>query len=288
MNLPRKQWTRLLAGGFAVFVLLLGLAWGWQQTTGVAFAQSAQPQAQPTPPQGPKPGNPPTGAMGGWRAPGHMNRGGPAGWAAMGGRYANNNALLANALGITQEELQNAYRTVAEKALDQAVTAGKLTQAQADQLKSRLSNLGVMGMMGMAPRFLGDVDVDTLLAGALGISVDELNAARDNMIQKGVDAGLLTQAQGNDLLVQQMIRDAKEQAVRDALQQAVEKGLLTQAQADAMLNRQGVAMMGGFGGSGPFGGRGVPGFRHHAFPRQRGPNAPQAPAPEATPTPSSS
>jgi hypothetical protein len=52
------------------------------------------------------------------------------------------NALLANALGITPEKLAAAFQTAFTAGIDKAVTAGTLTQAQADMMKARyaLSN----------------------------------------------------------------------------------------------------------------------------------------------------
>ncbi len=52
----------------------------------------------------------------------------------MGGADIDNQALLANALGITVEKLQAAEATAAKAELAQAVTDGRLTQEQADQI----------------------------------------------------------------------------------------------------------------------------------------------------------
>ena len=52
---------------------------------------------------------------------------------------------LAAALGITVEKLQAAYTTATNEALTQAVSAGLITQAQADQIKAnggRFEGLG--------------------------------------------------------------------------------------------------------------------------------------------------
>lgn len=129
--------------------------------------------------------------------------------------------------------------------------------------------------------------METALAGALNMSVDDLNKE----LQSGKTIGQIAQEKG---LTQQQLQDAMLKAQGDILAQAVKDGNLTQAQADQILAwlkqnpgmgwgmgyRMGPGMMNGFRGDGddyrgPGRGPGFgPGF---------GPNG-QAPA--ATPTPS--
>jgi hypothetical protein len=241
-------WKRWMVGGAAALALTDGTIWTVNNVSAAdvvaGISQSAQEQAGPGLP------------FAQHRRP---EGGGPGGY--------QQDALLANALGITEAELQTTYQEAFEAGVAQAVEAGTITQAQADQI---LNGPRIGGGRGL----LDKEEQDALLADALGITVEELEAARDSAITEGVEAGLLTQAQANDLLVQQMIRDAVEAARAEALQQAVEQGLITQSQADNMLNQgaDGFGRPQGFGGHGRGGGRGFGG------PQSQEQNQPTAPS----------
>lgn len=120
--------------------------------------------------------------------------------------------LLADALGITVEELQAAYQEARGAAIEQAVEQGLITQEQADEMLSR-DGTGRRGFgfraFGRDPKGLagGEIDEGALLAEALGITVDELQAAR-------------------------------EKANQAALEQAIAEGIITQEQADEMQSRR--------------------------------------------------
>ena len=154
---------------------------------------------------------------------------------------------LADALGITAEALQEAQQQAAEAAIDQAVTEGLITEAQADLIKERGSR--AMGMIGKFGRF-GDTTIDheALLADALGISVEDLQAARDEAkdaaLAQALEDGKITQEQVDQMNAMKALRDyLQEQGLQDnirsmysdALQGAVEDGVITQEQADKLL-----------------------------------------------------
>jgi hypothetical protein len=161
---------------------------------------------------------------------------------------------LADALGITLEELQVAEQSAYEAGVQQALDQGLITQAQADALLER------SGPFGRMPRgFPGteDIDHEALLANALGITVDQLQSARleakDAALEQAVADGRITQEQADLMKAQQAFRTYLDQQgfqdrlralYEDALQQAVQAGVLTQAQADAILSNQDA--MGGF------------------------------------------
>lgn len=188
--------------------------------------------------------------------------------------HGQDSALLAEALGVTQEELQAAHQQAMNNALDQAVEKGLITQEQADALKARNSwrmtpGLGRMGGFG---RFGSEIDFDTLLASALGVSVDELNAARESAwnkrLEQAVSEGSITQEQADLMKAQFALRgyltERMQSAYEEAVKQAVEDGAITQEQAD-LLNSQprgfGRGFEFGFGGphghgGGRFDGRG--------------------------------
>jgi formaldehyde-activating enzyme involved in methanogenesis len=127
--------------------------------------------------------------------------------------------LLADALGITVGELQDAFKQARATALEQAVEQGLITQEQADEIivwddkgfgSRALGRFG--GPKGLGPKDRGAVpggaiDGNALLAEALGISVKELQAAR-------------------------------EEANQAALEQALAEGIITQEQADQMAVRK--------------------------------------------------
>ncbi len=163
-------------------------------------------------------------------------RGGP-GW--FGGKI-DYQALLADALGITVDELQAAQEKARSAAVQQAVDEGLMTQEQAD-------------LMVAGSKLRSYIDREALTAKALGISVEELQAARD----AGKPLAVIIYEQGLDLAT---LRANMQSAFQEAIQQAVADGVITQEQVDQLTNRTKAGFgPGGFHGRGGFGGpRGGP------------------------------
>jgi len=197
------------------------------------------------------------------------HRGGPMGGGA-------SDTYLAEALGVTVDELQAARQTAYETAIDKALEQGLITQAQADALKERSGMLGGR-FGGRGPEaFFGltdsTIDMDALLADALDVTADELAAARveaqELALAAAVADGRITQEQADQLKARQSLQTyLNEQGFQDQVrslyerlvQQAVQAGVLTQEQADAILSQQG-----SFGGMRGFGGmRSHGGMRGH-------------------------
>ena len=195
----------------------------------------------------------------------HGSPGGMAGLAWFGG--SGTNTYLADALGITTDELATAQQSAFDAALTQAVDQGLITQAQADAVKARgMDNFGLLQHFSM---FGGQtIDVESLLANALNISVDQLHTAEQNaygaMLDQAVTNGRLTQAQADQMKARNALQgylntqglQAKIQAlVGQAVQDAVKAGVITQDQADQFLNNNSMNGMGlrGFGNFGPGG-----------------------------------
>ena len=146
------------------------------------------------------------------------------------------------------------------------------------------------GFLGLA----GDtaIDQDALLADALGITTDELQAARvkaqDLALAQAVTDGQITQEQADQMKADQALKTyLDDQGLQtqmqtlyaNAVKQAVTAGVITQAQADAILANQG--KFGGMHGFDGFGGRGG----MHGRGGMRGLEAPDTTAPNNT-TPS--
>jgi len=177
---------------------------------------------------------------------------------------------LANALGITVEELTAAMQTANTAAIDLALEQGLITQAQADQLKERGE---AFPFAGRWHGWMGEngIDFEALLADALGITTEQLQQAQTQAFEARIDQavtdGNLTQEQADlmkgrrALFSSEIFQTAMQSAFKSAVEAAVSSGVITQAQADLILEQAGNRFdgMGGFGGRGMFG----PGFGGH-------------------------
>lgn len=139
-------------------------------------------------------------------------------------------ASVAKKLGVTTTQLQDAYKAAALERLDAAVTAGRITKTQADELRSRIESgdfMGPQGFMG-GPGMHGPGRDLSAAAGYLGLTESALAAK----LQAGETVAAVAKAQGKsvDGLKQALIADEKKE-----LDQAVADGRLTAAQRDAML-----------------------------------------------------
>jgi hypothetical protein len=141
------------------------------------------------------------------------------------------------------------------------------------------------------PEFSAKGDNQEALAAALGITVEELQAAQAQVkadeLAAMVTAGYLTQEQADLMLAKQAVQsyvdqDALQTAVQTVYETAVADALaagdITQAQADALLS----SLSEGLGGLGGFGGPGFGGGGHH------GHGGPGGFAPETEELPSTS
>ena len=123
--------------------------------------------------------------------------------------------LLADALDISTEELGEARAEAREAWILQAVEEEVITQDEADLLLAAIA-------------FKGTVDKREILANALGISIEELEQARDDGL--GL-RGLLEELELSPVDVRESLRAAFESSVEDA----VSSGAITQEQADLIL-----------------------------------------------------
>jgi lambda repressor-like predicted transcriptional regulator len=128
-------------------------------------------------------------------------------------------SYLADALGISVEELNTARQTAQNAAIDEAVSRGYITEERADLMKARIA-------------LMTYIDKDALIADALGISVDELQAEREEgkSMRTLIDELELDTSE---------VRDALQANYEEAVQAAVDDGIITQDQADEILSGDG-------------------------------------------------
>lgn len=138
-------------------------------------------------------------------------------------------AALADALNISVDELDAAREAAWASLLDQAVADGRLTQSQADAMQNGDFALPAY-LRDLRQDYLPRETVEAVTAEALGMTVDELTAARE----AGQRLPEIAAAQGVELSA---VREAVQSALAEALAQAVANGRLTQTQADRLLNR---------------------------------------------------
>ncbi len=184
--------------------------------------------------------------------------------------------FLADALGITVDELDAARSAAKDAALDQAVAEGLLTQEQADAIRNGEGRgLGIRPPRGQE----STIDMRALLADALGITVDELEAAeqaaRDASLAQAVADGVITQEEADLMQARGALREfaagGDYASLEAAAQAAVDAGALTQEQADLILSAPQPER---HGGRGMRGHHGMPGGDQGMAPQSGRPAAP--------------
>ncbi len=147
---------------------------------------------------------------------------------------------LASTLGISPSQLDAASKTAADQTIDKAQQDGKITQAQADQLKQRVAQ-SPNGALGLGQGFsrgggkiagMVRVSEQTYLQGvaqALNMSVSDLRS----QLQSGATvAGL---AQQKNVSADQ-VKSSVLSVVNTKLDQAVQNGTVTSQQASDLRN----------------------------------------------------
>jgi hypothetical protein len=182
----------------------------------------------------------------------------------------NSDEFLAAALGITTDELNAAYLSAANAALDQAVAEDLLTQTQADNLRERLDSANSNGFSfhlgGRGFNLFGSdtIDGEALLAEALGITTDKLETAYNDAeaaaLAQAVTDGVLTQEQADLMTARRALQEywaTQQQTYAEIVQGALDAGAITQEQADLLLENQQASGGHGFGLGGLDFGRGL-------------------------------
>lgn len=174
---------------------------------------------------------------------GFGRRGHKGGGAAFGHGQVEGKALLAEALGISVEELDTAMSSAHEAALSEAVETGRISQEQAE-------------LMAAHQALRTYIDKDEIMAAVLGLSVEELDAARD----AGKSHRDLIEESGLDRAA---LKDAMVSAHQAAVEKALAEGVISPEQAELLENNQGAGLRGhgGHGDHGDHRGRGGRGGR---------------------------
>lgn len=171
---------------------------------------------------------------------------------------------LAAQQGVDIAVIREAMEIARADAIDKAVADGTITAEEAEWLQSRGmgpgSNLGQgwgqRGPGGPGQGFgSGLVDSNVMhqaIADALGLSVEEFEAARD----AGTTLYDLAAERGVDLAV---VREAMLTVRTDAINAALAEGTITQEEADWLLSRPGPGAGSGYGQGGFHGGPGMQG-----------------------------
>ena len=158
------------------------------------------------------------------------------------------NTPLAKTLGITPDQLQTVEQQAMDAALKQAVTAGQMTQQQADAQRARgtgqMTAFGRFGNRGL--------DYQTSLATALNVSVADLTAAEESAWKAALDQavadGKIPQDRANLMEAERAFQTYEatqrqagqgqstqgQPAYADRVGQALTAGAITQAQADLL------------------------------------------------------
>jgi hypothetical protein len=132
---------------------------------------------------------------------------------------------VAGHLGISTQKLEDATKAAAIDQVDADLKAGKITKAQADELKARIRQGGAPFLFGGPHRFGGPGRVHHAPFGHLSAAADYLGLTVPALLEK------LSSGQSLADLKKAMVADAKER-----LDKAVENGMLTEAQAKEALS----------------------------------------------------
>src|SRR4051812_335787 len=139
------------------------------------------------------------------------------------GPREDHSAILAEVLGISNEELQAAVAKARDAAIAQAVTDGKITQELADAMKAETTEQGGHGL-GWGPLGTG-ADHDAELAQALGITLDALKAAKaevnKRVLAEDVASGKLSQEEADLMTARQALNEYVREPLEAAYKAAV-------------------------------------------------------------------
>jgi hypothetical protein len=144
-------------------------------------------------------------------------------------------ARVAGHLGISTEELEDATKAAAIDQVDADLEAGRITKAQADELKARIRHGGVPFLFGGPRDRLDGPRLHHAPFGHLSAAADYLGLSVPELLKRlssGKSLADVAKAEDKSVegLKEAMVADAKKR-----LDQAVEEGMLTEVQAKEKL-----------------------------------------------------
>jgi hypothetical protein len=166
--------------------------------------------------------------------------GGGAAIAAAKGSSSSGNGFLASVarhLGVSTQKLQDATKAAAVEQVDADLKAGRITKAQADELKARI-NSGEVPFFGGPHRF-GDFGHDLghgPLGGNLSAAAGYLDLTVPQLLQKLSGGQSLAQVAKLQSKSVEGLKQAMLDAATKQFDKAVSAGMLTRAQADQELS----------------------------------------------------
>jgi len=137
-------------------------------------------------------------------------------------------ARVAAHLGVTEQQLVDAFKTARLEMLDEAVAAGKISPEDAEQIRQRIEESQGLGLRGWRIHALGGIV--SSVADTLDMTPREI--AQD--LRQGQSLAEIGQAKG---VSTDMLKSAILSAADEKLDQAVANGKLTQDQADKIMTR---------------------------------------------------
>jgi hypothetical protein len=141
-------------------------------------------------------------------------------------------AAVAEKLGVTTAELENAYKEAALERLDAAVAAGRLTEQQADAIRERIEAGDFLGPhFGFG--FKHHIEGGPALEGAadyLGLTEGELH----ERLRNGDSLAEIAEAEGRSVAGLKLALVA---AAKERLDEAVADGRITAARRDELLEQ---------------------------------------------------
>ena len=154
---------------------------------------------------------------------------------------------LAEALGISLEELVEARSVAFENLIDKAVELDFITQEDADEIKSeeQVNRRVLHKYLSLAE--IAELKEYQFYLDALNITEEEFEAAIETVQQEKLETavakGILTQEQADAITGWQALKedtkfnDSIKEAYTSAIEEALEDGTISQAQADALLSK---------------------------------------------------
>jgi hypothetical protein len=152
---------------------------------------------------------------------------------------------VAGHLGISTQKLEDATKAAAIDQVDEDLKAGRITTAQADELKARINKGELPFLHGFGPRAFGPRGFGPPMrfhadgpghGRGISAAADYLNLSIPQVLQKLASGKSLAQIAKDQHKSVDGLKDAMIADAKTHLDQAVKDGYLTQAQADDMLN----------------------------------------------------